>query len=107
MDRRAILAACGLAAIGLRRQAQGSNGSVRRFVSEGRDARSPWDDLKRQVYVGDEALGDTLLARIDDEKPLADIPETQHRSPPKPLDHYAKANPDRDTAILATYRSGG
>ncbi len=36
----------------------------RRFVSEGRGAHSPWDDLKRQVYLGDERFVDKMLARI-------------------------------------------
>ena len=94
-----------LSAFGNKRKA--ATEAYRRFVSEGRVARSPWDDLKRQVYLGDEAFVDTVLARIDDETPLSDVPAAHRRAPPKPLDHYAKTNPDRDPAILAAYRSGG
>ena len=36
-----------------------------------------------------------------------DIPATRHHVPANPLDHSAKADPDRDTAILATCCSGG
>ena len=78
-----------------------------RFVSEGRRAQSPWDDLKRQVYLGDEAFVDKMLARLGDESPLSEIPATQHRAPQKSLDHYAAANRDRDKAIAAAYRRGG
>ena len=94
-----------LSAFGARRKA--AMEAYRRFVSEGKGASSPWDELKRQVYLGDEAFVDRMLASLDGDAPLAEVPSTQHRPPPKPLAHYAKVNPDRDTAIVAAYRSGG
>lgn len=81
--------------------------AYRRFVSEGRGASSPWDELKRQVYLGDEAFVDTALARLDVDAPWIEVPSTQHRPPPKPLAHYAKTIRDRDAAIAAAYASGG
>ena len=94
-----------LSAFGARRKA--AMEAYRRFVSEGKGASSPWDELKRQVYLGDEAFVDRMLASLDGDAPLAEVPSTQHRPPPKPLAHYAKVNRDRDTAIVAAYRSGG
>lgn len=94
-----------LSAFGTQRKA--AEEGYRRFVSEGRGARSPWDDLKRQVYLGDEAFVDQMLAQIADESRLSEIPATQHRAPPKSLEHYAAVNRDRDKAIAAAYRSGG
>jgi putative transposase len=94
-----------LTAFGARRKA--AMEAYRRFVSDGRGARSPWDDLKRQVYLGDDAFVDKMLANLAADAPLADIPSTQHRPPPKSLGHYAKVNRDRDKAIVAAYASGG
>ncbi len=81
--------------------------AYRKFVSEGRGLRSPWEDLKRQIYLGDEAFVDRMMALMDDETPLGEIPTTQRRPPPKPLDYYIKSNRDRDKAIAAAYGSGG
>jgi REP element-mobilizing transposase RayT len=94
-----------LSAFGARRKA--AMEAYRRFVSEGKGANSPWDDLKRQVFLGDEAFVDRMLSSLEGDAPLAEIPSTQHRSPPKPLAHYAKAISDRDKAIAAAYASGG
>lgn len=94
-----------LSAFGGKRKA--ATEAYRRFVSEGRTSNSPWDNLKRQVYLGDDAFVDRMQARLDDETPLSEIPATQYRAPPKSLDYYAKVNRERDKAIEAAYRSGG
>lgn len=94
-----------LSAFGTRRNA--ASAAYRKFVSQGRSASPPWDDLKRQVYLGSEEFVDTMMARVDDQRPLSEIPSAQLRPPPKSLAHYAKANRDRDQAITAAYGSGG
>ena len=94
-----------LSAFGSKRKA--AMVAFRQFVSDGRAANAPWADLKRQVYLGDEAFVDAMLVKLDDATPLSEIPATQHRPPPKPLEHYAKVGSDRDDAINAAYRSGG
>lgn len=94
-----------LAAFGTRRKA--ALEAYRRFVSEGRNAGSPWDELKRQLYLGDEAFVDAMIARLEDDTPLDEITTTHYRPPPKPLEHYANAYRNRDDAIVAAYASGG
>ncbi|MEP6882084.1 MAG: transposase [Dokdonella sp.] len=94
-----------LSAFGTRRKA--AMEGYRRFVSEGRNAVAPWVDLKRQVYLGDEAFVDAMLAKLEADALLDDITTTHHRPPPKPLDHYAKLHNSRDKAIAAAYASGG
>jgi putative transposase len=94
-----------LSAFGTRRKA--AMEAYRRFVSEGKGAGSPWDELKRQVYLGDDAFVDKMMASLDDDTTLSEIPSTQHRPPPKPLAYYAKVNRNRDAAIAAAYSSGG
>lgn len=81
--------------------------SYRRFVSEGNRQASPWKQLKQQLYLGDEAFAEEMQARIEDEMELIDVPEVQHRPPPKPLDLYESAALDRDEAIVAAFHSGG
>ena len=94
-----------LSAFGTRRKA--AREAYRRFVSEGRGADSIWDDLKRQMYLGDQAFVDRMMATLEGDALLDEVPTTQHRPPPKALDHYAKAHRDRDKAIAAAYASGG
>lgn len=94
-----------LSAFGARRKA--AMVAYRRFVSEGRNAGSPWDELKRQLYLGDEAFADAMIAKLEDDTSLDEITTTHHRVPAKPLKHYANAYPSRDDAIVAAYASGG
>jgi hypothetical protein len=94
-----------LSAFGSRRKT--AQEAYRSFVSEGRDSNSPWDNLKRQVYLGDEAFVERMQARLDGDASLAEVPSTQHRPAPKSLEHYAKSIRDRDKAIAAAYASGG
>ena len=76
-------------------------------MSEGRGAGSIWEDLKGQMYLGDQAFVDRMMATLEGDALLDEVPTTQHRPPPKALDHYAKAHRDRDKAIAAAYASGG
>ncbi len=94
-----------LSAFGARRKA--AMVAYRRFVSEGRNAGSPWDELKRQLYLGDEAFVDAMIAKLEDGTSLDEITTTHHRVPSKSLEHFAKAYPSRDDAIVAAYASGG
>ncbi|SFN01079.1 REP-associated tyrosine transposase [Dokdonella immobilis] len=94
-----------LSAFGTRRKA--AREAYRRFVSEGRGAGSIWDDLKRQMYLGDEAFVDRMIATLEGDALLDEVPTTQHRPPPMSLQQYAKAHRDRDHAIAAAYASGG
>ncbi|WP_245778799.1 REP-associated tyrosine transposase [Dokdonella immobilis] len=94
-----------LSAFGTRRKA--AMEAYRRFVSEGRGAASVWDDLKRQMYLGDEAFVDRMIASLEGDASLDEVPATQHRPPPRSLQHYAKMHRDRDEAIVAAYASGG
>lgn len=81
--------------------------AYRQFVSAGRTSSSPWNDLKQQIYLGDEAFVDTMLTTLADDVSLDEIPATQRRPPPKPLDDYAETFRERDEAIVAAYESGG
>ncbi|WP_303905228.1 REP-associated tyrosine transposase [Thiohalomonas denitrificans] len=79
----------------------------REFVAQGRNQPSPWEQLKGQVYLGSETFVEKMQARLDNNKDLSEIPQKQRRTLPKPLHHYAKHFPGRDSALVAAYASGG
>ncbi|MDA3868543.1 MAG: transposase [Gammaproteobacteria bacterium] len=79
----------------------------RAFVSEGRNQPKPWDELKNQIYLGDEEFIDEMQCKISPETNLSEIPSSQRRQVAKPLDYYKKKYSDRDVAILKAYESGG
>lgn len=77
------------------------------FVSEGRNQPKPWEELKSQIYLGDENFVDEMQCKILPESDLSEIPSSQKRQLAKPLSYYDKRYVDRDTAILKAYESGG
>lgn len=75
-----------------------------RFVREGASAASPWQALKHQSILGDEAF----VARFRDPdrlEQLSEIPKTQRRPLSGELVMY-RANYPRDEAMARAYLSG-
>lgn len=79
----------------------------RQFVSEGKGQPSPWEQLRNQVFLGDEDFVTDMQALIDPGQSLEEVPLGQKRQVAKPLVDYQKQYPSRDEAIYAAYRSGG
>jgi len=79
----------------------------RNFVSEGRNEPKPWEELKNQIYLGDENFVDEMQSKVLPESDLSEIPSSQKRQVAKPLAYYDKKYVDRNTAILKAYESGG
>ena len=78
--------------------------AYRRFVSEGGRHRSPWEELRQQLFLGDEGFVEATRARIANAP--AEVPAVQRRPTPPPLGSYERDAPDREHAIIAAYRSG-
>jgi REP element-mobilizing transposase RayT len=78
----------------------------RRCVAEGIGAAAPWSGLKGQIYLGSEQFVERMQALIDPRRPLREIPKRQRRALAKPLADDASSFPDRDSAIVAAFRSG-
>ena len=78
-----------------------------RFVAEGIKAPSPWQDLKGQVFLGDERFVKNMQALADKrQRSDVQIPKT-HRRPAAPtLAHIAKRAPDRNSAMIKAHASG-
>ena len=64
--------------------------AYRRFVSDGRNQPSPWEDIKNQIYLGSEAFVEAMQRMIDTDQRLSEIPKTQRRPVARPLTWYFK-----------------
>ena len=79
----------------------------RAFVTQGRNQPSPWQQLKNQIYLGDEAFVVQMQQYISADTPLQGVPATHKRPPAKPLAVYARLYPTTELAVIAAYTSGG
>ena len=55
--------------------------SYRRFVADGVAQPSPWDNLKHQVFLGDETFVAATRRKLPSDRDLSEIPRAQHRPP--------------------------
>jgi putative transposase len=100
------LAADGLLAVFAKRRSLAQQ-RYAQFVIEGIKAASPWDNLKGQVFLGDEQFVNRMQAHIQSGKDDVQIPLAQRRPKPPSLAEIEKRAPDRDAAIIAAYSTGG
>jgi len=100
------LAADGLLAMFAKRRSLAQQ-RYAQFVIEGITAASPWDNLKGQVFLGDEQFVNRMQAHIQSGKDDVQIPLAQRRPKPPLLAEIEKRAPDRDAAIIAAYSTGG
>ncbi len=81
--------------------------AYKRFVREGKGLPSPWENLKNQVFLGDDKFVESMQGRIKNNQDLSEIPASQRRPMAKELSYYAKKYPSRNDAIIAAYASNG
>ncbi|MES1949175.1 hypothetical protein C84B14_17598 [Salinisphaera sp. C84B14] len=93
-----------LAAFGKRRRV--ARQRYKAFVLDGIDADSIWRNLQAQAFLGDDEFVARSLkhANVQDD---VNIPKSQRRAPPPPLDIIARSHATRDEAIVASHASGG
>jgi putative transposase len=77
------------------------------FVKEGKGQPSPWSLLRNQVYLGSEQFVEKSQSLVDGARDLSEIPSSQRRPIPKPINEYEDLAEDRNTAIFAAYQGGG
>jgi len=77
------------------------------FVAQGKGQPSPWEQLRHQVFLGSDAFVESMQRRIPGDRDLREVPQAKARGPARPLAHYARSHPNRDSAIAAAYASGG
>ena len=76
-----------------------------RFVADGRDQPTIWQQLRGQIYLGDEAFVKKLHQRHRPSDRLTEVPRAQRRAPAKSITHYVRL-PDRKLGMQRAYASG-
>ncbi|MCF7980719.1 MAG: transposase [Pseudomonadales bacterium] len=79
----------------------------KKFVAEGKDQPSPWTQLRNQIYLGSQPFVEKMQRLIDGTMELSEIPSSQRRPIPRSLNDYELSSPDRNSAIINAYGSGG
>jgi hypothetical protein len=67
---------------------------------------SPWNNLKKQIYLGSDSFVNNMQNKIDPEKNLIDIPRTQYTPDGCTLSEYEKKYENRNECIKLAYASG-
>jgi putative transposase len=79
----------------------------RDFVAKGKSLPSPWENLKNQIFLGDERFVEDMQCKLNLNQELSEIPRAQRRKIHKPLEYYSHLYKDRNDGIIAAYQSGG
>ena len=78
-----------------------------KFVGEGKDQPSPWENLRNQIFLGNDEFVEASMAKLDCQEHLFAELHPLKRRMPKPLEYYQQQNSTRDKAIVEAYQSGG
>jgi len=78
----------------------------RAFVAQGKNQPSPWEQLKNQIFLGDEQFVEGMQSKINEDQQLSEIPKAQRRKVAKPLSYYSDKYKDRDQGVCVAYQSG-
>lgn len=77
------------------------------YVRQGSQASKLWDNLRQQIYLGEERFVETLQTKQTDGRELTEIPRIQRQRTVKPLSYYSNRYQHRDDAIYAAWGTGG
>ncbi len=77
-----------------------------KFVAEGMDEKSIWQELNRQIYLGDEAFVGRMQDRLKGLSQTVGVPKVQKRPPAVSLKKLAATCKTRDGGIVAAYETG-
>ena len=78
----------------------------RDFVQAGKGQPSAWQQLKNQIYLGDDDFINDMQCKINPEQSLKDIPKKQKQAPVKPLAYFAERYKTRNESMAHAYLSG-
>ena len=83
--------------------------AYRKFVTEGRNQPKPWEELRNQVYLGDESFVERAIKKIPATRSNDEIPNPQSKPRPKAksMQSYVKQSKTRNEAIEKIFSSGG
>ena len=77
----------------------------RDFVLDGRGG-GIWEDLRQQIYLGDESFVERMQARAKMVGDVLTVPQAQRRSPAEPLTAFTAHTGGRNAGIVAAYATG-
>lgn len=80
--------------------------SYQKFVMEGIKNGPIWEQVKRQVYLGNDHFIDEVQEHIEHQKNDVQIPKIQKRAKGLSLKEYKQMESDRNIAIYKAYSSG-
>jgi putative transposase len=75
-------------------------------IDSGKDKPSPWQQLKNQIYLGDDDFVNDMQGKLDPDQSLKDIPKKQKQAPVKPITYFAERYKTRDEGMTQAYLSG-
>ena len=78
----------------------------KQFVAAGVAGESIWQNLNRQVYLGDDEFVSRMQAKIKSVSEDVQIPSVQRRPPAPSLQAIAEAHDSRNDAIVAAHATG-
>ena len=78
----------------------------REFVTDGIMSKSPWSNLKKQIYLGNDEFINEMLKKIDPQMNLIDIPRTQYEIESYTLKEIEEKASTRNEGIQVAYKSG-
>lgn len=76
------------------------------FIRSGSNQPRFWDNLRYQIYLGEEQFIQTIQSRMEMDRDLSEIPGIQKRKAARPLSCYFKKFTYRNEAIITAYQSG-
>jgi len=77
------------------------------FVEARAETVSPWNELRNQIFLGNDEFVEQGLKLRDSNSDLPEVSRIQKRKPRLPLIHYAENGASRNEAITEAYRSVG
>tara|TARA_R110002072_G_scaffold1901_4_gene15784 strand:+ start:6989 stop:7837 length:849 start_codon:yes stop_codon:yes gene_type:complete len=76
------------------------------FVREGKKQSPLWENLRQQLYLGDEQFVYSLQSKQALDKDLSEVSKVQRKRSSKPLSYYENKHNYRNDAIYAAYKNG-
>jgi REP element-mobilizing transposase RayT len=77
-----------------------------RFVAQGMKAKSPWESVKGQLYLGDDGFVERMQRKLGSQADDINIPRAQRRKPAPALAQIERVHKERNRAILAAHDTG-
>ena len=77
------------------------------FIMEGRLNSDMWDNLRQQIYLGDEEFVERMLSHVECDTDLSEIVKEQRCNEVRPIEWYEAQCQSRNEAIVMAFQLGG